>query len=84
MAERDYVEIQKRAEGKLVVVGWDVDRVMGIFSTVDKAMKALEEAPERYDHNWWMEFRDLDQWKKPSIFERILVRTRIAPQSAQG
>lgn len=80
--ERD--ELYKRAEGKLVVIGWDLDRVMGIFSTVDKAMSTLEEAPERYDHNWWMEFRELDRWGKLSIFERVLLRTRIAPQCEQG
>lgn len=78
MNEHDYFDLQKKAKGKLVIIGWDLDRVMGIFSTVDNAMKAIEEAPERYDHNWWMEFRELDKWQKSNIFERVLLRTRIA------
>lgn len=81
--ERYYAELQKRADGKLVVIGWDLDRMMGIFSTVDKAMSALEEAPERYDHNWWMEFREQNCWGQFSVFERVLLRTRIAPQCEQ-
>lgn len=72
----DYADVQKRAKGRLVVIGWEIDRVMGIFSTVEKAMKALDKAPERSEHNWWMEFRKLDRWERPCVFERILLKTR--------
>lgn len=82
--EEDYAKLHKRAKGKLVVIGWDIDRIMGIFSTLEKAFKAVENAPERYDHNWWMEFRKLDRWEKPCIFERVLLRTRIASEDVVG
>lgn len=67
--------LYKRAEGKLVIIGWGLDRVMGIFSTLDKALEAVESAPERNDHNWWIAFRKMDRWEKSNIFERVLIRT---------
>ena len=72
----DKTAIEKRAKGKLIVIGWDLDRIMGVFSTVDKALEALDKSPERNDHNWWMEFRKLDHWEKSNIFDRLLLRTK--------
>ena len=70
----DKAKVERLSKGKLVVIGWDIDRIMGIFSTVDKALEALEKSPDKADHNWWMEFRKLDRWEKSNIFERILLR----------
>jgi hypothetical protein len=67
--------LHKRTEGKLVIVGWDLDRVIGIYSTLGKALEALDRAPGRNDHNWWLEFRKVNHWSTTSLFERILVRT---------
>lgn len=72
----DLEELQKRAKGKLVVLGFDLDRVAGIFSTVDKAEEAVREAPDRYDHNWWIEFRTLDAFRDTGVFQRVIFRTR--------
>lgn len=79
-ANLERANLYRKAEGKLVVVGWDIDRVMGIFSTLDKALEAVEDAPERYDHNWWLEFRKLDRWEKSNVFGRMLIRTKVARQ----
>lgn len=79
MLNNNIVELEKRAKGKLVAIGFGIDRIFGIFSTAEKALGALQEARERNDHNWWMEFRKLDRWERPTIFERVLLRTKPIP-----
>lgn len=68
--------LRKRARGKMVLLGFGIDRVAGVFTSVDKAFKELMKSPEMPDHNWWLSFRKADKIDNGSIFDRVLLRTQ--------
>lgn len=80
---RGIASLRKRARGKLVLLGFDIDQVAGVFTSVEKALQALAKEPEMPARNWWLAFRKVNTFDKGCIFDRILLRTKSGgPASA--
>lgn len=69
--------LRRRARGKVILLGWDIDRVAGVFTSLDNAIKHLLRSADVRKHNWWLSFRKRNRIDAGCIFDRVLLQTTM-------
>jgi len=69
--------LRRLARGKVILLGWDMYRVAGVFTSLDNAMKHLFKSADIRKHNWWLSFRKCDRIDVGCVFDRVLLKTTM-------